>query len=323
MKSVMVPNCNEPSCYKETVQMKDSPKWQLAMQSKMIALEKIQTWKLVKLPQAKNVLPCKWVYRYKITIHDGQTKYKARLVAKGFKQEKGIDFDEVFPPVVKMTILRPFLALVAKLDLVLHQMDVKIAFLHGDLDEEVYMQQLKGFVEKGKEALVCQLLKSIYGLIQSLRTWYHKSHKFMLSQGYKRSEFNHYLYTKQAKDGSWLILILYVDDMLTVDKHLEDISALKSKMAKSFDMKDMGERFNMDMGKALSVPLPTYVKLSKQDYPEFEDEKVEIEKIPYVSIVGSLIYAMIATNPDIAFEVEVVRSYMSNLGKKHWEVVEL
>ncbi|MCO5549306.1 hypothetical protein L7F22_002774 [Adiantum nelumboides] len=197
-------------------------------------------WKLVKLPQGKKALPCKW-YRYKITTHDCQSKYKASLVAKGFKQEKGVDFDEVFSSVVKMTTLKCFLALVAKMDLELHQMDVKTVFLHGDLNEEIYMQQPKGFVEKGKEALVCLLLKSLYGLKQSSRAWYHKFHRFMLFQGYKRSEFDHCLYTKQAKDGSWLLLILYVDDMLIAGKHLEKISALKSKMAKSFDMKDMGE----------------------------------------------------------------------------------
>ncbi|MCO5551075.1 hypothetical protein L7F22_064920 [Adiantum nelumboides] len=191
--------------------MKDSTKWKLAMQSDMTALEKNQTWKLVNLPQGKKVLSCKWVYNYKITAHDCQPKYKARLVAKGFKQKKGIGFDEVVSPVVKMTTLRCFLALVAKLDLELHQMDVKTAFLHGDLNEEIYMQQPEGFIEKGKEALVCRLLKSLYELKHSPQSWYHKFHQFMLSQGYKHS------------------------------KNLKEILALKSKMAKLFDMKDMGE----------------------------------------------------------------------------------
>lgn len=128
-----------------------------------------------------NALPCKWVYRYKITPQDGQPKYKARLVAKGFKQEQGIDFDEFFSPIVKMTTLRCVLALVPKHDLILHQMDVKKTFLHGDLHEEVYMQQPKGYVEKGKERMVCQLKKSLYGLKQAPREWYHKFHQSMLS----------------------------------------------------------------------------------------------------------------------------------------------
>ncbi|MCO5587917.1 hypothetical protein L7F22_041869 [Adiantum nelumboides] len=123
------------------------------MQSEMTALHKNPTWDLVQLLEGKKALPCKWVYRYKLTPHDGQPKYKARLVAKGFKQEHGIDFNEVFLPVVKMTTMRSVLALAAKHDLYLHQMDVKTAFLHGDLHEEVYMQQPKGCAENGKEKL--------------------------------------------------------------------------------------------------------------------------------------------------------------------------
>ena len=120
--------------------MVDLEKWQLAIQSKMTTLHKNQTWDLVKLLDSKKSLPCKWVYRYKLTPHDGQRKYKARLVAKGFKQEQGIDFGEFFLPIFKMTTLRCVLALAAKHDLILHQMDVKMALLHGDLHEEVYMQ---------------------------------------------------------------------------------------------------------------------------------------------------------------------------------------
>lgn len=209
--------------------------------SEIAALYKNQTWDLVQLPKGKNALPCKWVYKVKITPSDGLPKYKARLVAKGFKQQQGIDFDEIFSPVVKMTTLRCVLALVARDDLILHQMDVKTAFLHGDLHEEVYMSQPEGFIEKGKEQLVCRLRKSLYGLKQAPREWYHKFHSFMLSQGYSRSETDHCLYTKQAKDGSLLFLILYVDDMLIAGMHMAEISMLKSKMSKVFDMKDMGE----------------------------------------------------------------------------------
>ena len=117
--------------------------------------------------------------------------------------------------------------MVATEDLHLHQMDVKMTFLHGDLHEEVYMQQPEGFFEKGKEHLVCRLRKSLYGLKQAPREWYHKFHQFMLSQGYKRSETDHCLYTKQAKDGSLVILILYVDDMLLAGRQMAEISALK------------------------------------------------------------------------------------------------
>ena len=129
-----------------------------------------------------------------------------------------------------MTTLHCVLALVAKQDMELVQMDVKTMFLHGDLHEDIYMQQPEGFVEKGREHLVCKLKKNIYGLKQEPREWYHKFHLFMLSQGYRRSDIDHCLYTKRAKDGSFLILILYVDDLLLSHTNINELVALKSKL---------------------------------------------------------------------------------------------
>ena len=146
----MLTDCEEPSCYKEAMLEDDKLKWEKAMQSEMDSLHKNATWDLVQLPSDKKALPCKWVYKRKVTDNDSTPKYKARLVAKGFKQQQGIDFDEIFSPVVKMTTLRSVLALVANKDMDLVQMDVKTAFLHGDLHEDLYMQQPEGFVEKGK-----------------------------------------------------------------------------------------------------------------------------------------------------------------------------
>ena len=289
----------------------------------------------------------------KVTTHDSTPKYKARLVAKGFKQQHGIDFDEIFSPVVKMTTLRSVLALVAREDMELVQMDVKTTFLHGDLHEELYMRQPEGFVVTCKEHLVCKLRKSLYGLKQAPREWYYKFHTFMLSQGYKRSNIDHCLYTKRATDGSLLILILYVDDMLLAGQHSDELAALQSKLNDTFDMKDLGDanhilgmrikrdrskrllylsqteyiakvlkRFNMEEGKALTTPLPPYVKLSLDDCPKSDEQRAEMAKVPYSSAVGSLMYAMICTRPDIAFAVGVVSRYMSNPGKKHWEAVK-
>ncbi|RYA37718.1 hypothetical protein DD606_26240 [Enterobacter cloacae complex sp. GF14B] len=130
----------------------------------MDSLHKNQTWKLVWLPKGKKVLPCKWVYKQKITPHDNKPKYKARLVAKGFTQKEGIDYKETFSPVSKKDSLRIILALVAHFDLELQQIDVKTTFLNGDLEEEVYMTQPKGFSSDSGEHLVCMLNKSIYGL---------------------------------------------------------------------------------------------------------------------------------------------------------------
>ena len=131
----------EPSCYWEAMKASESDKWKLTMKEEMDALEKNKTWDLVELPKDIKVVGCKWVYRLKKGIDDKVAKHKARLVAKGYSQKEGIDFHEIFSPVVKLVSIRLVLALVALLDLELEQLDVKTAFLHGDLDEDIYMEQ--------------------------------------------------------------------------------------------------------------------------------------------------------------------------------------
>src|SRR3984885_620399 len=133
------------------------------MKEEMDSLAHNQTWDLVRLPAGKTTLQNKGVYKLK-EEDGGRKRYKARLVVKGFAQKKGIDFDEIFSPVVKMTSIRTILSLVTVEDLHLEQLDVKTTFLYGDLDKEIYMQQPQGYEVKGKDKLVCRLKKSLYGL---------------------------------------------------------------------------------------------------------------------------------------------------------------
>ncbi|MCO5546836.1 hypothetical protein L7F22_000273 [Adiantum nelumboides] len=141
---IMLTDEGEPLTYKEAKTCKHSSKWELAMQEEIKALHANDTWDLVELPKGRKAIPNKWVYKIKTV--DAKPKYKARLVAKGYAQTKGIDFQEVFFPVVKMTTLRVLFAIVASLDLELDQMDVHTAFLHGDVEEELYMKQPEGYV---------------------------------------------------------------------------------------------------------------------------------------------------------------------------------
>ena len=124
--------------------MKDSVQWKKAMEEELRSLDKNDTWSLVKLPAKKRILQKKWVFRVKDEV-DGSKRYKARLVVKGFQQKEGVDYNEIFSPVVKMVTIRTVLGIVAAEDLHLEQLDVKTAFLHGDLDEDIYMQQPEGF----------------------------------------------------------------------------------------------------------------------------------------------------------------------------------
>ncbi|KAG8499228.1 hypothetical protein CXB51_005739 [Gossypium anomalum] len=160
----------EPSNYSEAVSCEDSEKWMFAMQEEMESLYKNRTWELVKLPKGKKAVRCKWVFKKKEgTPGVEEPRYKARLVAKGYSQIPGVDFTDVFSPVAKHSLIRALLGIVAMHDLELEQLDVKTAFLHGELKEDIYMQQPEGFIVSEKEDYVCLLRKSLYGLKQSPR----------------------------------------------------------------------------------------------------------------------------------------------------------
>jgi hypothetical protein len=168
----------EPKCYEEAMQVDTKKKWERGMKEEMDSLVYNHTWDLVQFPAGKIALQNKWVYKLK-EEYGGIKRYKARLVVKGFAQQKGIDFDEIFSPVIKMNSIKTILSLVVVEYLHFEQLDVKISVLHGDLEEEIYMQQPQRYEVKGKENLVCRLKKSSYGLKKSPRQWYLKFDGFM------------------------------------------------------------------------------------------------------------------------------------------------
>eukprot|EP01018_Ginkgo_biloba_P031117 Gb_21340 [translate_table: standard] len=330
------------------MEVTESAIWKIAMKEEMNALEKNKTWDLVELPKDKKVVSCKWVYKLKKGANDKVQKYKARLVAKGYSQKEGIDFHEIFSPIVKLVSIRVVLALVALLDLELEQLDVKTTFLHGDLDEEIYMEQPEGFIQDRKRRFVCKLKKSLYGLKQSPRQWYKKFDSFMVSQNFTRSEYDHCVYFKKLENDVFIILVLYVDDMLVASKSTIEINRLKAQLARTFDMKDLGAakqilgieihrdrkhgkmwlsqqkyvekilmRFGMNSVKLVNIPLASHFKLSSSLCPSNKEEKDFMSRVPYAHAVGSLMYAMVSTRPDISHAVGVVSRYMANPGKEH------
>ncbi|KAL0321779.1 UNVERIFIED_CONTAM: Retrovirus-related Pol polyprotein from transposon TNT 1-94 [Sesamum calycinum] len=162
-------NLEEPTSYNEALKTPESEKWLLAMKEEMKSLHDNKTWILVPKPKDASIVDCKWIF--KIKQENNSSRFKARLVAKGFTQTEGVDYTEIFSPVVKYTTVRIILALVAHYDWELKQMDVKTAFLHGDLHEQIYMNQPCGFIDKKNPDHVCLLKKSLYGLKQSPRQW--------------------------------------------------------------------------------------------------------------------------------------------------------
>ncbi|KAH9803717.1 hypothetical protein KPL71_001892 [Citrus sinensis] len=210
------------------------------MQEEIEALHKNKTWELIPLPHGRKAIGNKWVYKIKRDGNDQVERYRARLVVKGYAQKEGIDFNEIFSPVVRLTTVRIVLAMCATFDLHLEQLDVKTAFLHGELEEEIYMLQLEGFTEKRNENLVCKLNKSLYGLKQSPRCWYKRFDSFIMSLGYNRLSSDNCAYYKRFEDNDSIILLLYVDDMLIAGPNKDRIQELKAQLAREFEMKDLG-----------------------------------------------------------------------------------
>ncbi|CAN1285750.1 Retrovirus-related Pol polyprotein from transposon TNT 1-94, partial [Linum perenne] len=280
-----------PNSFREAVQSPEHVKWQEAMKEEMKSLEKNKTWSLVQLPSGKRAIGCKWVFAKK--DDKSGIRFKARLVAKGYAQKEGIDYNEIFSPVVKHSSIRILLALVAQFDLKLEQLDVKTAFLHGDLEEEIYMAQPDGFQVAGKEKWVCNLKKSLYGLKQSPRQWYKRFDLFMTQHGFTRSPYDHCVYFRQLGDGSFIYLLLYVDDMLIASKSKVEIDKLKVQLSKEFEMKDLGEAKKI---------LGMEIKRDRKEAmcPSTKEEKKDMEKVPYANAIGALMYAMVCTRPDIS-----------------------
>ena len=209
------------------------------MREEMNSLWKNDTYELIELPKGRKALKNKWVFKLK-NEDKKLLKYKARLVVKGFGQKQGIDFDENFSLVVKMCSIRVILGLAASMNLELEKLDIKTAFLHGDLDEEIFIKQPEGFKVKGKENMVYKLKKSLYELKQAPRQWYKKFDSFMMSQEYKRTSADPSVYVRRFHDDTFIILLLYVDDMLIVGQDADMIQKLKMELSKTFHMKDLG-----------------------------------------------------------------------------------
>jgi hypothetical protein len=206
----------------------------------MKSLEKHKTWDLVDLPVNRKAIGCRWVFKRKIKPDGSIERYKARLVAKGYSQVKGIDFEETYAPVAQMKSIRTIIAIATELDLELQQMDVKTAFLNGDLEEEIYMLQPEGFAVPGMENKVCKLKKSLYGLKQAPRAWNHKLDTFLRENGFNQSQEDTAIYIKGNGVGIFIIAV-YVDDLILACKSMDSINDMKKELSSQFEMKDLGD----------------------------------------------------------------------------------
>lgn len=325
----------EPRSFGEAMTNKH---WQAAMQQEIRALEDNNTWSLKALPPGKRALGCKWVFRIKYNADGTIECYKARLVILGNHQIEGLDYNETFAPVAKMVSVRLFLAVAATKNWELHQMDVHNAFLHGDLEEEVYMRLPPGF-SSATPGLVCRLKKSLYGLRQAPRCWFAKLVQALFRYGFRQSCSDYSLFT-YVRANLRLYVLVYVDDLIISGNDHTTIQAFKTYLSQCFHMKDLGTlKYFLGIEVARN---PTGISLCQRKYaldiisevgllgakpapfPLEPNHKLTLAQGAYLSapdkyrrLVGRLIYLSV-TRPELSYCVHVLAQFMQNPREEHW-----
>lgn len=331
-----LPDTLEPTCVSQALK---HPQWRHAMSQEFTALVKHGTWDLVPPQSSQNQIGCKWVFRIKRKPDGSIDRYKARLVAKGFHQRPGLDYTATFSPVVKPTTIRTVLSIALMHRWPIRQLDVNNAFLHGTLEEDVFMTQPRGFVDSNFPNYVCKLKKSIYGLKQAPRAWYNELKGALLELHFSQSKSDSSLFIYHA-GGHTMYFLVYVDDLLITGSSTLLVHDIIHKLSKRFSLKDLGlvhfflgieiiptstglflsqhqyirgllDRVKMDGAKDVQTPQSTSITLKLQDGSSLTDATT------YRKVIGALQYLSF-TRPDIAFSVNKLAQFMHQPTATHW-----
>jgi hypothetical protein len=228
----------EPRSYREAITCADAKFWIAAIAEEYDSLIRNGTWTICPLPVDRKAIQGKWTMKFKPGFKTTPPRYKARFVIKGYSQIYGLDYKETYAPVVKHFSIRAIMAIAAARDLEMIQLDVKTAFLYGNLDEEIYMEQPEGFVTQGREQDVCRLIKSIYGLKQASRVWNIKFNEFIILFGLTKSTVDPCVYYRHLRrweaDEELTIFILYVDDGLIISNLKAVLTEMMVFLSKEF-----------------------------------------------------------------------------------------
>jgi Reverse transcriptase (RNA-dependent DNA polymerase)/gag-polypeptide of LTR copia-type/Integrase core domain/GAG-pre-integrase domain/Zinc knuckle len=336
---------DEPQSLKEVQEREDWTLWEASMHEEYAALRSKGVFTEVDLPENVKALPCRWVYKIKRDQHGKVEKYKSRVVAKGYLQRNGISgelsSENVFAPASNITTLRVLLSLAAQEDLDIDQLDVKTAFLNGDLEEEVYMKCPPGFEAGGK---VWRLRKALYGLRQAANAWHRKLKDSLLGAGFSISTADPCLYMIKFKDATTFVLV-HVDDCLVVGNS-DGVLYAKGLIKSLFDVKDFGtagtflgldvvrdraarnlwlgqpryvqsiiDQFNLGKCNPRVAPLDTGSQLTSNG------EMLGLD-VPYSALVGSLLYLATNTRPDISHAVGLLSRFVASPRVEHWQAAK-
>ncbi|WVZ82501.1 hypothetical protein U9M48_029756 [Paspalum notatum var. saurae] len=329
-----------PTTYRNA--LKD-PNWHYAMQEEFNALMKNNTWCLVPKPAGANVISGKWIFRHKLNPDGSLARYKARWVVRGFKQEHGVDYEETFSPVIKPATIRTVLSVATSAAWPIHQLDVKNAFLHGNLSETVYCDQPSGFQDPSKLSYVCKLNKSLYGLKQAPRTWFLRFKNYLHKLGFRASRADTSLFILH-NSNQCAYLLLYVDDIILTANSSRLLNSIITQLCQEFSMSDLGplqhflgihvtttdgglflgqeqyalellQRAGMAHCNPISTPIDTKAKLSANDGQPVQNPT------EYRSIAGALQYLTL-TRPDLQYAVQQACLFMHAPRTSHYQLLK-
>ncbi|GJS13262.1 retrovirus-related pol polyprotein from transposon TNT 1-94 [Tanacetum coccineum] len=317
--------------------------WFEAMLNEIHEFDRLKVWVLVPKPKDVMIIALKWIYKVKLDEYGDVLKNKARLVAKGYRQEEGIDFKESFAPVARIEAIRIFIANAATKNMIIYQMDVKTAFLNGDLQEEVFVSQPEGFEDQDNPTHVYRLKKALYGLKQAPRAWYDTLSKFLMANNFFKGAVDPTLFTR--KSGKHILLVqIYVDDIIFASTDHNACNIFSKEMSSKFQMSMMGQmsfflglqvsqspggifinqakyaletlkKYGMDLSDPVDTPMVDRLKLDE------DLMGIPVDQTRFRGMVGSLMY-LTASRPDLVFAVCMCARYQAKPTKKHLEAIK-
>ena len=339
-----------PKSYEEAINGPEADQWKEAMDAEMGQLKEMGTWEKVELPEGRQAIGCKWVFLRKRDEHGNIIKYKARLVAQGFSQKPGVDYSDngTFAPVMRSETLRTMLAYTAIHNWKLQQFDIKGAYLHGYLEEEIYMAQPPGYGDGSQRVL--RLIRALYGLKQAGNVWNTNLNDVLTELGFKQLKSDYCCYIRKDEEGI-SILLVWVDDFLSISTKDSLNDRIEAELQKYFEVKSLGQpsiiigvkirqgnnliemsqthyietllkKYGLQDANPVSTPMDLNIKLD--DPEEILEEQGNIQMVThvYANLIGSLMYLAIATRPDIAYAINKLAQYTSAPKPKHWTAVK-
>jgi len=331
---------DKPTKYTQAIESVDAELWTKAINEEIESLKKNSTWEEVELPQERKTVNSKWVFKVKQKADGSVERYKARVVAKGFSQQYGTDYDETYVPVARYDSFRLLISIASCHQWIPQQMNVKSAFLYGVLKEEIYMQLPKGYRTARK---VAGLRKYIYGLKQSAREWYTCLSALLRKIGFVISHFDPCVFIHKSEST---FISVYVDDITIIGPSSPFVKEIKQQLNSKFDCKDLGDakyilgleltyaeaginisqygyiekillQFGMSDSRPVAIPLDPNMPLRKVE-PGTEIKDIGI----YQSIIGSLMYAVTGTRPDLSHTVTLLSQFSSLPNEVHLQAAK-